>query len=123
MLTEEELAQDTTPEPDASTMEALELRTLGSDFNPLPDNFEDSITGAWATSDTTAAAAGGGGGGEEDELPSVMEVAAEVSQLRPLPRVWVLMGGEGVDRHMSLRSGVNVWAKLQRYPDLQVMWV
>ncbi len=46
---------------------------------------------------------------EEEEVPAPQR-----------PRVWVLMGGEGDERQESLRTGVNVWAKLQRFPDLLV---
>lgn len=51
--------------------------------------------------------------------PAALE-AAVATALTRRPRVWVLMGGEGPERHASLASGANVVAKLRRYPDLQV---
>ena len=51
--------------------------------------------------------------------PDALE-AAVVNALERRPRVWVLMGGDGDERHASLRSGANVVAKLRHYPDLQV---
>jgi hypothetical protein len=44
------------------------------------------------------------------------------SALARRPRVWVLLGGDGDERHAALASGANVVAKLRHYPDLQVGW-
>ena len=35
-------------------------------------------------------------------------------------KVWVLMGGEGLQRQNSLKSGLHVWLMLQNHPELQV---
>ncbi|KAI8468251.1 MAG: hypothetical protein J3K34DRAFT_523053 [Monoraphidium minutum] len=50
---------------------------------------------------------------------AALEAAVEAA-LRRRPRVWVLMGGDGDERHLSLASGANVVAKLRHYPDIQV---
>lgn len=72
---------------------------------------------------------GGSGGGGADSLreaadrwpwPTVEEVLDEASVRRAAQRVWVLMGGDGPGRQQALRSGANIWAKLQRCCDLQV---
>eukprot|EP00775_Hariotina_reticulata_P002565 gene2565-2867_t len=52
--------------------------------------------------------------------PSDQELLTEVAARRGASRVWVLMGGDGLGRQESLRSGANIWAKLQRCCDLQV---
>lgn len=70
-----------------------------------------------------------GSGGDADSLreaadrwpwPTVEEVLDEASVRRAAQRVWVLMGGDGPGRQQALRSGANIWAKLQRCCDLQV---
>jgi hypothetical protein len=72
---------------------------------------------------------GRGGGSGGDSLreaadrwpwPTVEEVLDEASVRRAAQRVWVLMGGDGPGRQQALRSGANIWAKLQRCCDLQV---
>ena len=35
-------------------------------------------------------------------------------------RVWVLMGGDSPERHVSLASGLAVWLRLRTRPDLIV---
>lgn len=52
--------------------------------------------------------------------PTVDEVLDEAAVRRAAQRVWVLMGGDGPGRQQALRSGANIWAKLQRCCDLQV---
>lgn len=52
--------------------------------------------------------------------PTAEEVLDEAAERRAAQRVWVLMGGDGPARQQALRSGANIWAKLQRCCDLQV---
>ncbi|GBF99894.1 hypothetical protein Rsub_12690 [Raphidocelis subcapitata] len=51
--------------------------------------------------------------------PEALEAAVAAALARK-PRVWVLMGGDGDERHASMAGGASVVAKLRRYPDLQV---
>lgn len=51
-------------------------------------------------------------------IPDVL--CCQVWGRRPLPRVWVLMGGDGPGRQAALATGVNVVTKLKRYSDIQV---
>lgn len=52
--------------------------------------------------------------------PSEKELADEIVGRQAAPRVWVLMGGDGLDRQRCFRNGANIVAKLQRCQDLQV---
>jgi hypothetical protein len=47
---------------------------------------------------------------------SAQEAAAEDHRAR----VWVLIGGDGPERHLALAEGANVVAKLSRFKDLLV---
>ena len=35
-------------------------------------------------------------------------------------QVWVLFGGDGTGRQVSLSSGINLWLKLRQFSDVQV---
>jgi hypothetical protein len=52
--------------------------------------------------------------------PTDQQLLREVMARRGASRVWVLLGGDGLGRQDSLRTGANIWGKLQRCCDLQV---
>ena len=35
-------------------------------------------------------------------------------------RVWILAGGDSVERHLSLAGGLNVWHQLRKQRDIKV---
>ena len=47
---------------------------------------------------------------------------------KSVTKVWILMGGDGLQRQDSIRSGLHAWLMLQNNPELQVfplplLWV
>lgn len=52
------------------------------------------------------------GGFEEEYVEEVEEKA--------LTKVWILMGGDGLQRQNSIKSGLHAWLMLQNNPELQV---
>jgi hypothetical protein len=119
-----EMAQETAGGGGAATMAA----------SALSANVEAAEAAGEAAALSDAAAGGSlaallGSGGSGDSLrataerwpwPTAEEVLDEAAERRAAQRVWVLMGGDGPGRQQALRSGANVWAKLQRCCDLQV---
>lgn len=52
--------------------------------------------------------------------PSEKELLVEAESRLAAPRIFVLMGGDGLDRQRCFRNGANIVSKLQRCQDLQV---
>lgn len=75
---------------------------------------------AWGDKDATTSSSSSSSSPADQDVPQTPAAATlELVQNRK-PRVWVVMGGDGDQRQASLRTGVNVWAKLQRFKDIQV---
>ena len=41
----------------------------------------------------------------------------------PVTKIFILMGGDGLQRQESIRSGLNAYLMLQSHPDIQVCWL